>query len=132
MKVPETDNMSDDDSFEEPPPAEETSKEDTEEIFEKFKQNEETFTGPVEDTELFADIEVEEEKRRERRQPEQPEPMLESPDQSFEMEAVEESCHSRLSHTEENLQIEDKDQVERTFCCRKHRLLFAQSQSSIR
>ena len=131
LKVSEADTMSDDDSFEEAPPPEETEEEVTEELFEKFKQNEETFARPVEDAAMFADIEVEEEARRERKEPE-PEAMLESPDQSFEIEeADEESCQSVASHTTENLQLEDKPE-ERKFCCRKHRLLFAQSQSSIR
>ena len=82
---------------------------------------------------MFADIEVEEEARRERKEPEpEPEAMLESPDQSFELEeAEEESCASSASHTTENLQLQDKPE-ERKFCCRKHRLLFAQSQNSIR
>ena len=132
LKVSETDTMSDDDSFEEAPPPEENEEEVTEELFEKFKQNEETFARPVEDAAMFADIEVEEEARRERKEPE-PEAMLESPDQSFEIEEVEEeeSCASSVSHTSENLQPQDKPE-ERKFCCRKHRLLFAQSQSSIR
>ena len=131
LKVSETDTMSDDDSFEEAPPAEENEEEVTEELFEKFKQNEEKFSRPVEDAAMFADIEVEEEARRERKEPE-PEAMLESTDQSFEIEeAEEESCQSSVSHTSENLQLQDKPE-ERKFCCRKHRLLFAQSQSSIR
>ena len=59
--------------------------------------------------------------------------MLESPDHSFEIEAEEEeSCHSSISHTEENLQLENKEQTQPTFCCGKHRNLFAQSQNSIR
>ena len=129
LKVSETDTMSDDDSFEEAPPSEENEEEVTEELFEKFKQNEENFTRPVEDSAMFADIEVEEEARRERKEPE-PEAMLESPDQSFEIvEAEEEEEESCL--TSENLQLQDKPE-ERKFCCRKHRLLFAQSQSSIR
>ena len=132
LKVPEADQMSDDDSFEEPPPAEGNKNEETEEIFEKFKQNEEKFNGPVEDSGLFTEIEIEEEKRKERREPEEPEAMLESPDHSFEIEAEEESCHSSISHTEENLQLENKDQTQPTFCCGKHRNLFAQSQNSIR
>ena len=133
LKVSETDTMSDDDSFEEAPPSEENEEEVTEELFEKFKQNEENFTRPVEDSAMFADIEVEEEARRERKEPEpEPEAMLESPDQSFELEeAEEESCESSVSHTTENLQLQNKPE-ERKFCCRKHRLLFAQSQSSIR
>ena len=135
LKVSEADTMSDDDSFEEAPPPEETEEEVTEELFEKFKQNEETFARPVEDAAMFADIEVEEEARRERKEPE-PEAMLESPDQSFEIveaEEEEESCQSSVSHTSENLQLQLQDKPEeRKFCCRKHRLLFAQSQSSIR
>ena len=57
--------------------------------------------------------------------------MAESPDESIDVEDVEEdSCHSQTSN---NVPVTpDNDDIQRTFCCRKHRALFNQSRNSIR
>ena len=80
------------------------------------------------DNKLFGDIEDEEERRKERK--EALEVMNESPDDSFEEvdDAEENSCHGESSSTIPDV----RTGVERTFCCKKHRALFMQSQNSIR
>ena len=99
----------------------------SEDLFTKFKENEESFKEEVAEESLFVDIEDEEVKRKER----QEEAMVESPDESFEIvDAEEDSCNSQVS--EAASQEEAGDGVQRSFCCGKHRALFMQSSNSIR
>ena len=93
LKVAEDEKMSDDEevssSF-----IEEQTAVNTEGLFRKFKENEPGVGEQVEEEKsLFEDIEVEEEERRERREVDT-EQMLESPDESLELDVTEESCSS--------------------------------------
>ena len=132
IKVPEAEQMSEDET-----PPTEKQENVTEELFQKFKDKEAVFEDEVEDGSLFVDIEEEEEQRKTRKETE-PEKMLQSPDESFEIEENDEESCSSVSMTQENLipepttEHQEAAEPDKKFCCKKHRLLFTQSASSIR
>ena len=136
IKVPEAEQMSEDESISPLPTPVVRDENAAAEIFDKFKEQEAVFDDEVEDQSLFVDIEDEEDQRNTRKES-APEQMLESPDESFEMEEIDDASCSSASVTHENL-IPDpsEEQQEKTpdkkFCCKKHRQLFTQSSSSIR
>ena len=135
IKVPETEQMSEDESVS-TPQSEDKKENATAEIFQKFKEQEAIFDEEVEDQSLFVDIEDEEDKRKFRKES-APEKMLESPDESFEMEETDDVSCSSASITQENLVADptprqQEENQEKKFCCKKHRQLFTQSSSSIR
>ena len=119
--------------------------ENTENLFQKFKESEVGITNDVTESKLFVDIEEEQEKRKERQEVspkelnnvdnnnlylEQVEAMAVSPDESFEVvEAEDTSCHSNIS---DSAPEETGDGVKRSFCCKKHKALFMTSSNSIR
>ena len=121
--------MSEDESLSPPPPQVEKEENATAEIFQKFKEQEAVFDEEVEEQSLFLDIEDEEDQRKLRKDS-APEKMLESPDESFEIEETDEVSCSSASITQENLVPDPAP--ENKFCCKKHRQLFTQSSSSIR
>ena len=126
--------MSEDESVSPPPIKKQENV--TAELFQKFKEQEAVFDDEVEVPSLFVDIEEEEDQRKTRKESE-PEQMLQSPDESFEIEENDEESCSSVSITQENL-IPDpspdpqEEKQDKKFCCKKHRQLFTQSSSSIR
>ena len=133
IKIPETEQMSEDESIPTPVPQKEIN---TEEIFERFKEQEAIFENEIEDQSLFTGIEEEEEKRKIRKEADH-EKMSQSPDESFEIEDNDDQSCSSVSVTQENLVVDPPiakkdDNSEKKFCCKKHRQLFMESASSIR
>ena len=92
--------MSEDESVSPPPIKKQENV--TAELFQKFKEQEAVFDVEVEDQSLFVDIEEEEDQRKTRKESE-PEQMLQSPDESFEIEENDEESCSSVSITHENL-----------------------------
>lgn len=135
LKVPDAEEMSDEEMKPEEVP--------DDDVYNKFVRSD---SKAVDEDTLFGEIEEEAVERKERLKQEDDEQMLQSPDGSFDMPEdaggeedapdsgfTQEPLEAVMEEVEEVADAEEpKSPEDKKFCCKKHSLVFGQSQTSIR